>query len=278
MKNPSLTRSIIITVFIFFLFQGLLFGIILLIEKIPLYIPALYYPVSFVYHTAFMFGLIGMKKYFVLESSGAELTRINCANKVTLLRISAIPSIFFLFLAIDLPLIRWILVVYISFIFLTDFLDGIIARKLKEITKIGRYIDSSGDYLILFFTSILYFYYSLIPPWLFILILVRISTIAITVVILSFIKKEVVYTISFLGKASIFSLMLLFSLKLLPLFGIDNTIFNLVLSICEYTTGGILVISLGEKVVLILKAFLQKKGNGENNSKTGSAEVDNGSG
>lgn len=264
MENASLTRSIIITMLIFFLFQALFFGIILLIEKIPLFIPFLFYPVSFVFHVAFIFALIGMKRYFVIEETGVSLTRINLANGITLLRISAIPSIFFLFFAINLISIRWILIIYISFIFLTDFLDGILARKLKQITKIGRFIDSSGDYLILFFTSILYYYYSLIPLWLFILVLVRIFTIGLTVVIMSFIRDEVVYTISFLGKASVFSLMLLFSLKLLPLFGIDNSIFNLILSICEYITGGILIFSLGEKVVLLIRAFvLQKRKQGK---------------
>ncbi|MBN2534878.1 MAG: CDP-alcohol phosphatidyltransferase family protein [Spirochaetales bacterium] len=249
----------------FFLMQGLLFGIILCIAEIPLSIPFLYYPVSFLYHIAFIFALIGMKRYFVLENTGEVLSRINLANRITLLRISAIPSIFFLFFAINLILIRWILLIYISFIFLTDFIDGILARTLKQITKIGRYIDSSGDYLILFFTSILYIYYSLIPTWLFLLILARIFTIAVTVVIMSFIKNEVVYTISFLGKASVFSLMLLFSLKLLPLFGVNNSIFTLILSICEYIIGGILIVSLGEKVILVVKAFLIKKKNCERN-------------
>jgi phosphatidylglycerophosphate synthase len=254
-----------------FLLQVLLFGVILFIEEIPPFIPVLYYPVSFLYHLAFTFALIGMKDYFVLESTGVHLTKINCANKITLLRISAIPSIFFLFMAITFPLVRWILIVYISFIFFTDFLDGIIARKFHQITKIGKYIDSSGDYLILFFTSILYFYFSLIPLWLFILILIRIFTIALTVVILSFIKKNVVYTISFLGKASIFSLMLLFSLKLLPLFGISHPVFTFTLSVCEYITGGILLISLGEKIFLIGNTFSQKKQDTSKEKETESA-------
>ena len=36
-----------------------------------------------------------MKRYFVIEDTGESLTRINLANGITLLRISAIPSIFF---------------------------------------------------------------------------------------------------------------------------------------------------------------------------------------
>jgi len=258
-KNSPLVRNLIIIMLIFFLFQSLLFGVIFIFISIPSIIPILFYPISFLYHLAFLAGLIGMKQYFMLMPEEKPLTRINCANKITLLRISAIPTIFFLFLAINVLAIRWILIVYVSIIFITDFIDGFIARKFHQITKIGKYIDSSGDYLVIFFTSIIYFYYSLIPFWLFVIILVRIFFIAITVVILSFIKNDVVYTISFLGKVSIFALMLLFSLKLLTLFGIDNKIFLSILLILNYITGGILLISLGEKVILIFKFFSARR-------------------
>ena len=256
MKNLTrLTKNIIITQLILYLIQAFFFLLIQIFTKIPLMTALYYYPVSLCFHTAILFGLFVLKRFFVLEPSGTPLTRINIANLITLLRISAIPSIFFLLMAIHMQSIKWILIVYISFIFITDFVDGILARKLNQITKIGKYLDSSGDYMILFFTSILYLYYSLIPPWLFILILVRLLSVAIAVVILSVMKNNVVYAISFLGKASIFALMVIFFLNLIPLFGIDNKIFNFILTICEYITGGILILSFGERVFLIYKAF-----------------------
>ena len=255
-KLDSLSQNIIITIIILFVIQSLLFLIIrMIVENIPFLVVVLYYPVSLGFHLFILFGLFVLKRYFVLESTGVQLTRINLANFITLFRLSAIPSIFFLLMVIHIQTIKWILIVYISFIFITDFVDGFLARSLNQITKIGKYLDSSGDYLILFFSSFLYLYYSLIPVWLFIAVVVRLLTISITINVLYYIKREVVYVISFLGKVSIFALMLLFSLKLLPLFGINNTVFNFILSLCEYFTGGILIISFVERIYLICKAL-----------------------
>ncbi|MBN2444470.1 MAG: CDP-alcohol phosphatidyltransferase family protein [Spirochaetales bacterium] len=258
-KQDPLSINIIITIFALFISQSLLFFIIRIFTSIPEWIFLLYYPVSCGFHGFILFALFKLKRYIVLEATGVPLKRLNIANIVTLVRMSAIPSIFFLLLAIHIPSIKWILIVYITFIFITDFLDGMIARALNQITIIGKYIDSSGDYMILFFSSLLYLYYSLIQPWFFIIILVRIFSIAIVAIILYCVKKDVVYTISFLGKASIFALMTLFALKLLPLFGIHNTIFDFILSVIEYITAGFLVVSFGERIFLLRKVLSEKK-------------------
>jgi CDP-diacylglycerol--glycerol-3-phosphate 3-phosphatidyltransferase len=67
------------------------------------------------------------------------------ASKVTLLRIACIPIFIFIYFNVK-PV--WISAVVFLFIALTDALDGYLARRYKEITSMGKFLDPLADKLL----------------------------------------------------------------------------------------------------------------------------------
>ena len=83
------------------------------------------------------------------------------ANKITLLRILLIPI--FLVLAY-LGLTWWALAVYIVAC-LSDTLDGYIARRCKQITDFGKFMDPLADKMLVLTAMILFVEKGLMPGW-----------------------------------------------------------------------------------------------------------------
>jgi len=251
--SSSLSLSIIFTLIILLLIQFIFFGIVALLFHTSLNMIMLFYCITIIFHAIVLLVLLKMKGYFFSEETGKTFSKINPANIITLIRISSIPTLFFLFLNHQTSEIKTIIIYFLAFIFLTDFFDGLVARKFKEITQMGKYLDSSSDYLLLVFTSIIYLIYNLIPIWLFSLVITRLLFIGVTILILSMVKKQFIYIITFLGKCFIFVTMVLYVLKLIPFLIIQNDIVSYIIQILEYVVGAIAVISLIERIVLIFK-------------------------
>ncbi len=73
------------------------------------------------------------------------------ANWITLSRIAAVPLVVML-----LPLQPWIAAIGFVLICSTDFVDGFVARKMNQVTTLGKLIDPLAD-KILVITFLLYF-------------------------------------------------------------------------------------------------------------------------
>ncbi len=73
------------------------------------------------------------------------------ANWITLSRIAAVPLVVML-----LPLQPWIAAIGFVLICYTDFVDGFVARKMNQVTTLGKLIDPLAD-KILVITFLLYF-------------------------------------------------------------------------------------------------------------------------
>ncbi|MEM4337128.1 MAG: CDP-alcohol phosphatidyltransferase family protein [Candidatus Woesearchaeota archaeon] len=71
---------------------------------------------------------------------------MNTPNKITILRISLAP---FIFLALFNKILN-LAIILLLFAFISDVIDGYLARKLKEVTKIGKILDALADKLIVF--------------------------------------------------------------------------------------------------------------------------------
>lgn len=57
------------------------------------------------------------------------------------------------------------LFVLLFFIYLTDFLDGRLARALKAVSNVGGILDISADCFFIVFSLVVFNYYSLLPVW-----------------------------------------------------------------------------------------------------------------
>jgi len=76
---------------------------------------------------------------------------VTLANWITLSRIAAVPLVVML-----LPLQPWIAAIGFVLICSTDFVDGFVARKMNQVTTLGKLIDPLAD-KILVITFLLYF-------------------------------------------------------------------------------------------------------------------------
>ena len=80
------------------------------------------------------------KEYASLKKSG-NLPGAVAVTLITLYRIITAPLLLYLVIAGHLQLFKWLLMVS----FLTDAIDGILARKLKVVSVFGARLDSIGD-------------------------------------------------------------------------------------------------------------------------------------
>jgi cardiolipin synthase len=71
----------------------------------------------------------------------------NVANILTLSRIAAIPLIAAL-LFLELPVFRWLALSLYVIACVTDFLDGYIARRMDQVSALGRFLDPIADKLV----------------------------------------------------------------------------------------------------------------------------------
>ncbi len=72
---------------------------------------------------------------------------MNLPNRITLIRIALIP-IFLAVLYLDIPYKGEIAAVVFVILALSDTLDGYIARKRKQVTDLGKFIDPLADKLL----------------------------------------------------------------------------------------------------------------------------------
>jgi CDP-diacylglycerol--glycerol-3-phosphate 3-phosphatidyltransferase len=116
-------------------------------------------------------------------------------NQITYIRILLIP-VFVMFLLMDVPYKDYIAAFIFIILSLSDALDGYIARKKQQITRIGKIIDPIADKLLI--SAALIFLIGKVQLWMAIIIIVR--EFVITVARLFFLPKKVVISASPLGK------------------------------------------------------------------------------
>lgn len=91
------------------------------------------------------------------------------ANAVSVVRLMAIPV--FLWLVVeDQLLIAFVLLVVAV---LTDFVDGMIARHMNEITKLGQFLDPFADRLFIAATVVALAIQAVVPWWFVIAVMLR---------------------------------------------------------------------------------------------------------
>ena len=218
---------------------------------------ALFVGISAAYHGGLTALLFIRREDFHLEGSEGTLPRVNLSNTLTIGRLSSIPTLLFLVLqASSFPAsLRVVIIPLMCLVFVTDLLDGLVARRRNEITFVGRYLDSTSDYLMIIALSIAFYAYSIIPLWFFILILGRLGLFAVAMAVLTLRDGRANPLSTFLGKVSIFAVMVLYVMEIAGLLGVPWIGNDTVITIMEYVVAAVIVVSFVDKAVFLTRMF-----------------------
>ncbi len=92
---------------------------------------------------------------------------------VTLSRLIAVPIIFGLFIWQDSEITRLIALSVFIIAAITDWLDGYLARKLNQITELGKFLDPLVDKVLTIALFLLFIELGQVPAWAVFLIITR---------------------------------------------------------------------------------------------------------
>ncbi len=67
----------------------------------------------------------------------------------------------------------WQAIALLALLVATDFFDGLLARALDQVSRLGQFIDPLADKIAAFSLSILLYYYKHLPLWVIIVIVAR---------------------------------------------------------------------------------------------------------
>ena len=154
------------------------------------------------------------------KASGKEQW-LNLPNTLSFLRILLVPVFLWLIVA-DHSF--WAIAV-LAFSSITDYLDGYLARRWNQQTRLGQLLDPAADRLYIFATLLGLTLTQMVPAWLFWVILARELVLIPTVPMLAS-RGYGPLPVHFLGKAGTFALMYAFPLLLMSkvIVGAENVI------------------------------------------------------
>ena len=255
--DTQLGRSILMHAVLFFLAQCALLVGVTLAWRMQWLRCGLFIAISAAYHGTMAALLVARREDFRLEGAKTPLARVNLSNTLTIGRLSSIPTLLFLVLqASSFPgALRPVIIPLMSLVFVTDFLDGIVARRRNEITFVGRYLDSTSDYLMIIALSIAFCSYGLIPLWFFLLIMARLGLFAIGMAVLALRDGMANPLATFLGKVSIFAVMVLYVMEIAGLLGVPWIGNDSVVTITEYVVAAVIVVSFVDKAIFLTRMF-----------------------
>ena len=249
-RHDTLYQSILATVGIYGALEFLLFILVSLGYGFSPIFSAAYVCVHVFFQLAVALLLIAGSGFFRLSNTGERLVKVNSANKITLLRISMLPTLLFLIAALKQHPVGPVLVPVIALTFLTDMVDGSISRAKNQVTIIGKILDAVGDYSLLIVVAFAYRIYDLLPLWLFGIILFRLLFQAAGMLILLIVHRRVEPRPTVFGKIAVATIMVLFAAE--PLKRIFPTLDRSVVLV-EKAAGFIVAVSLVDKGWYFLK-------------------------
>ena len=131
-------------------------------------------------------------------------------NLLSLLRLALVP-VFLVLIITGHSISAFLVLAVASF---TDWLDGYLARKLNQVTRIGALLDPAADRLYVFATLIGLAVTGAIPAWLPIVVISRDVLLTFTIPVLAS-RNYGPLPVHFFGKAGTFALLYAFPLLLL---------------------------------------------------------------
>lgn len=206
--------------------------------------------------------LLTRKRDFAIVG-GPRLSRVNPSNVLTLARLTSIPSVIMLITAAaDRTAPVWPVLALLSVVLMTDLADGALARRRGQVTRIGSYLDSSTDYLLLGAGAILLLAHGIGTPWVFAVLIGRLALQAGAVLWIAAAGRPLP-SATRLGKASIAAGMVLLAVELAAALGSRflpaSGTAPLALTLLELGLTGVLAASAVEKLVLLAGAVRQAR-------------------
>ena len=257
-QHDTLNRSIGLCLFGFLALHSIIFIALALHLKLPIQMVLPFLLVLFVYHVLLVYLLVKVSDLFVYgpgggsgdDHRGEALDRINLVIAITLSRLTSLPSMVFLIILFEAQYaVLTVLILYTALAFITDFLDGRLARRLQQDTLVGAYLDSVSDYALLLAISIAYIVFDLLSNWFLVLVMVRLLFQGGIAIIISALNRRILpHRSSLIAKMCVFFIMLIYASALFrftPLSGEGYVIFMRVL---EWIALPVLLLSLGEKM------------------------------
>ena len=190
-------------------------------------------------------------------NTGKEITYLNISNILSSIRFSLVPlliTMFGLLVSSDgLFKFRIIIFIFAILVCLTDLFDGMLARNLNQVTRLGMILDPMGDFLMIICFSILIYVNNIIEWWFFLLIMIRIPGLVLAALFLMTLKYKIKIKTNFLGRATIFYTLIELGLSTIKLFlNLNNPYYNIFLFITQIIGGILLIISITEKIVQLV--------------------------
>ncbi len=211
---------------------------------------------------ALIFLLLKRRCDFALLD-GPVLSRINPSNVLTLARLTSIPTVVLLIIAAaDGTAPVWPVIALLSVVLLTDLADGALARRRGQVTRIGSYLDSSTDYLLLGTAAILLLIFGIGTPWVFAVLVARLTVQSVAVSWMVWARRPLP-SATRLGKASIAAGMVLLAAELAAALAapavLSAGMLPVLRTLLELALAGVLVASAVEKLVLLTRAARPSK-------------------
>ncbi|MCB2175812.1 MAG: CDP-alcohol phosphatidyltransferase family protein [Actinomycetales bacterium] len=145
--------------------------------------------------------------------SGSDLASgrvLTWPNAISAVRLAAVPVFAWLaFAGYDLPALA-----VLAFSGATDWLDGVLARRLNQTSRLGELLDPAADRLFIVVTLVVLAVRAVVPWWLVGVIIGRDVLLAVVLVVLVT-RGRGPLPVHFVGKAGTFALLYAFPLLLL---------------------------------------------------------------
>jgi phosphatidylglycerophosphate synthase len=192
--------------------------------------------------------------FYNIRSGRAE-TCVNLPNKITLFRITMLPFLIFLIHTSQKQTVGPALAIVVALTFLSDFVDGRLARAKNLETYMGKILDSVSDYLVLGTTAAAFCFFRLIKTWLFLFIIGRLFIHALGMMILYLLRKKLSPQTTVLGKVTIAVIMVFLAIESAALFLGRPLWMNYV----EIAVGIVICLSVVDKLIYFIKGFRELK-------------------
>ena len=148
----------------------------------------------------------------LLQMTKKKTNIINLPTILTLIRVILVIPLFVLIFFDNLPA-KILTLAFFIVASVTDFVDGYLARKNKQVTDLGAFLDPLADKMLVNLTFLALTYQNLVPIWLFAIIIVR--DFMVDGVRMMEAKKDITLAASKTGKAKTMVQMITLSLILL---------------------------------------------------------------
>jgi len=198
-------------------------------------------------------------------NTGREITHLNISNALSAIRFTLVPLLITMFGLLTKTdghyKFRIGIFTFAVVVCLTDLIDGFLARKLNQVTKLGMILDPFGDFLMIVCFSILIFVNDIITWWFFTLIMIRIPGLVVFALILLALDKKFKVKTTFLGKTTIFYILSHLGISTIKLIlNLNNYYYDMFIFITQIIGAAVIIASSIEKIVQYI-IFLKNKKN-----------------